>query len=236
MRGELCWQNQELCPLAQAGCWVPPRGRSPLLCSEGFINQRASVHFWLTWIQTSPGRDYRGGKIASLNRPQPQLQCPLTGSELKHRGKQDGNRVSHLRTSRQKKVFPLGGCFLHFPVIGIPNLLSKAFVLAFRETGLEHSSWTFFPAPGDLLIPLHRPASTVCLNPRCSNQSRRDIKYTTIWHPSSQLSLLLPHPCYGLAYTIPFVTGPARAFQNAKVRTRYTLENIFHLYSQYFMK
>lgn len=43
MGSKLCWQNQKLCPLAQARCRVPPRGSSPLLCSEGFINQRASV-------------------------------------------------------------------------------------------------------------------------------------------------------------------------------------------------
>lgn len=71
MGGELCGQNQKLCAVAQAGCQLLPRGRSPLLCSEGFINQGASVHFWLTWIQTSPARDYRDGKLASLNRPQP---------------------------------------------------------------------------------------------------------------------------------------------------------------------
>lgn len=50
----------------------------------------------------------------------------------------DVNRVSHFRTSRQKKLFSLAGCFLHFFVIGVPDLLSN--VLDFRETGLKHSS------------------------------------------------------------------------------------------------
>lgn len=40
---------------------------------------------------------------------------------------------------------------------------------------------------------------------------------------------------YPMLY-IPFVTGSARAFQNAKVRTRYSVGSIFHLHSQYFMK
>lgn len=55
-------------------------------------------------------------------------------------------------------------------------------------------------------------------------------------HPSLQLLLLLSHPCYGLAYTTPFATGPARAFHSTKVRTRSTLGNIFHLHSPYIMK
>lgn len=101
----------------------------------------------------------------------------------------DVNRVSHFRTSRQKKLFSLAGCFLHFFVIGVPDLLSN--VLGFRETGLKHSSWIFFfPAPGDFLVPLLRPAGTVCLDSRCSNQSRRDIFPFGI-HPHSFCSFCL---------------------------------------------
>lgn len=73
-------------------------------------------------------------------------KCPPTESEFKHRRKGDVNRVRHFKTSRQKKLFSLAECFLHFFVIGIPDLLSNIF--AFREAGLRHRSWIFFfPLP-----------------------------------------------------------------------------------------
>lgn len=99
-------------------------------------------------------------------------KCRLTGSEFKHRRKRDVNGIRHFRTLRQKKLFSLARCFLPFFPISVPDLLSND--ITWRETGLKYSSQIlFFPASGDLLVPLLRPARAVCSGSRCSNWSRR---------------------------------------------------------------
>lgn len=81
MGGELCWQTQTLCPAAQAGCWVPPK-EGVLSCALKALLTRGlqCISGWRVYRPHQAG--IRGGKLASLNRPQAQLSHPLTGNEL----------------------------------------------------------------------------------------------------------------------------------------------------------
>lgn len=127
----------------------------------------------------------------------------------------DINRVSHFRTSRQKKLFSLAGCFLHLFVIGVPDLLSN--VLAFRETGLKHSSWIFFSQPQ--VISLYHSSDLPALSaqtPAAATEAEG-----IYFHLASILTVFAlfvsPSPWCSLPYARYHC--PDRAFQNAKERT-----------------